>query len=346
MWVELLVGATLLAIIYLQREHMATGVYDKTTPPNDEETSDIFDQIMGMSPSILHDAYTEALALAQAAHADARVYADKVPSDPFLQGSKTISDAKLIQISKTVVVTSVLTAGNEIKKQGGSITEENIKAFVESLYTKLNQHIDDVQPTVAPLPNATPVQIEVSAKLREYTERARTLVKKYDNDAVRDSCAAVLKMYYIDQLKPGWSTPAAARAAAEPTASGNMTDLETEYQQRKTVYDNLVAQALEKDDITKLDAIAAAKQAMNDTLSKMLALSAKTGSSDQQDDLIRRVMEIQRDYNGLLVATDKLETLRRIHQITDVRDGAALKIYGLAFLVAVIGLMILVMRTH
>ena len=133
---------------------------------------------------------------------------------------------------------------------------------------------------------------------------------------------------------------------SDPTAAGNMADLEREFQRRKTVYDNLVANALETNDTTKIDAIASAKKAMADTLSKMVALSAKTGSEDQQEELIRRVMEIQRDYNGLLVATDKLETLRRIHQFMDERQGSELKLYGLAFLLATIGLFVMVIRTH
>ena len=133
---------------------------------------------------------------------------------------------------------------------------------------------------------------------------------------------------------------------SDPTAAGNMADLEAEFRKRKTIYNNLVASALEKNDTTQVNAIASAKQAMAETLDKMLALSAKTGSSDQQNELIRRVMEIQRDYNGLLVATDKLETLRRIHQFTDEREGATMKLYGVAFLIATLGLLVMVTRTR
>ena len=130
----------------------------------------------------------------------------------------------------------------------------------------------------------------------------------------------------------------------DPTAAGNMADLEAEYQRRKTIYDNLVASALATNDASKVDAIAAAKQAMNETLSKMLALSARSGTSDQQDELIRRIMEIQRDYNGLLVATDKLETLRKIRQFQESRTGADLKIYGLGFLIAGLALVVMITR--
>jgi hypothetical protein len=133
---------------------------------------------------------------------------------------------------------------------------------------------------------------------------------------------------------------------SDPTAAANMADLEAEFQRRKTVYDTLVAQALETNDTTKIDAIASAKKAMADTLSKMVGLSAKSDNKQQQEELIRRVMEIQRDYNGLLVATDKLETLRRIHSFMDERQGSQLKMYGLAFFIATMGLFIAIMRTH
>ena len=147
---------------------------------------------------------------------------------------------------------------------------------------------------------------------------------------------------------PGGAPPEVNLEATspDPTSAGNMSDLEAEYQRRKTIYDNLVASALATNDASKVDAIAAAKQAMNETLSKMLALSAGSGTPAQQEELIRRVMEIQRDYNGLLVSTDKLETLRKIHQFQDSRTGTDLKIYGLGFLIAGLALIVLVTRTR
>ena len=125
----------------------------------------------------------------------------------------------------------------------------------------------------------------------------------------------------------------------------NMQDLEDEYKARKAVYDSLVKNALATNDVSKVDAIANAKKAMTDTLSKMLALSESTGPSAQQDELIRRIMQIQYDYNGLLVATDKLETLRKIHQFQDAKADVNLKIYGVGFLVASLALVILIART-
>lgn len=350
MWVEFVIGATLLAVVLsMQREHMATGIYTKTTPPTDEESSEIFDQVMAMAPAILHDAYADALAFAQRALTDAKSYAAKVPSDRGLQGVALTSADKVVQYSKNAVAFAVINGGRVASGQQTAPTEPQLKALVDKLYTQLNQHIDDKLPPVVPSPNETPIQTEMNAKAREYAEEARALVKKYDTPEVRDACLLVLKEYYVDQLKPGWTAAPPAKqqvAAVDPTAAGNMSELEAEYQSRKIVYDNLVATSLANNDSSKIDAIAAAKQAMNETLNKMLALSAKSGTDEQQEELVRRIMEIQRDYNGLLVSTDKLHTLRLIHQTMDVRTNTGLKIFGVLFVIAAIVLVVMVIRTR
>jgi hypothetical protein len=125
-----------------------------------------------------------------------------------------------------------------------------------------------------------------------------------------------------------------------------MEEIEQEFQTRKRIYENLVADAIARNDTSKIDAIAAAKQAMGESLSKMLELSARSGTDSQQQELIRRIMEIQRDYNGLLVSTDKLETLRRIHQQMDATQGTGLKLFGVLFVVAALSLILMTTRTR
>lgn len=125
-----------------------------------------------------------------------------------------------------------------------------------------------------------------------------------------------------------------------------MDELEAKFQQQQAHYDKLVADALKKNDQSALPAIAAAKQEMRDTLSEMLEISAKTSHEEQQQELIRRIMEIQRDYNGLLTGTDKMETLRRIHQTTSENHNSELGLYGTGFFIASLALVALVMRTH
>lgn len=362
MWIELLIGVVVVAVLWTQREHMASGVYVKSTPPTDAEVVEIFDQIMAMAPSILHAGYTDALVLARSAVADGTALATKYPDEPTLKTFSTISDDMVVMNVKRAAVMSVTSFGLTAKQANKEVTEEFIKNTVEDIYKKLNEHIDDKVPPFGQ--TDTPVHVAMHSTTLDYAERARSLVKKYDTVEVRDACALVLKAYYIDQLKPGWSPSTSVRASAvapvtvdripaadtpatpasDPTAVGNMKELEKEYQQRKVVYDNLVADALAKNDASKADAIALAKQGMKESLSKMLALSATSGSSDQQDELIRRIMEIQRDYNGLLVATDKLETLRKIHQFQDSKTDVNLKIYGLGFLIASFALLVAIVR--
>lgn len=128
---------------------------------------------------------------------------------------------------------------------------------------------------------------------------------------------------------------------ADPTAAGNMADLEEKYQRQQVIYHNLIGS-----DHPDANALLNIKREMGETLSEMLALSARSGSENQQQELIRRIMEIQRDYNGLLVATDDLETLRRIHQFTDMRESTQTKIYGVAFIACAIALLVMVTRTR
>jgi hypothetical protein len=128
---------------------------------------------------------------------------------------------------------------------------------------------------------------------------------------------------------------------ADPTAAANLAELQADYNAKKAVYDNLVDNALANNDASKVNDIMAAKQAMSEALSNVLDLTIKAGEAtdDQQNELIRRIMEIQRDYNGLLVATDKLQTLRMIHQTIDLQNGVGLKIFGVLFTVASLALL-------
>jgi hypothetical protein len=135
---------------------------------------------------------------------------------------------------------------------------------------------------------------------------------------------------------------------ADPTAAANLADLQAEYNRKKAIYDDLVDNALANNDASKISAIMAAKQAMSEALSKVLDLTVKLGKDgdDQQNELIRRIMEIQRDYNGLLVATDKLQTLRMIHQTMDVQNGVGLKMFGVLFAVTSLALIAVAIRTR
>lgn len=219
MEVELLLGVLIVVIALFQyREGMATGVYDSETPPNPEQINDIFDQIMSMAPPILQKAYSDGLALAKDALADAKAISAKYPEDTNLARQLgEMTETKLVEISKVGIVIGLLAVGRQIKQTSGAITETSLRAAVDPLYEALNKHIDHPLPPQSP--GGTPQHAEIQTKVIEYAGRARALVKEYKTPEVRDAIIAVLKTYYVDQLTPGQAAAAPAAAGA-PVAAG------------------------------------------------------------------------------------------------------------------------------
>lgn len=217
MEVELLLGVLIVVIALFQyhREGMATGVYDSETPPNPEQIKDIFDQIMSMASPILQKAYSDGLALAKDALADAKAISAKYPEDTNLARQLgEMTETKLVEISKVGIVIGLLAVGRQIKQTSGAITETSLRAAVDPLYEALNKHID--RPLPPQSPGGTPQHAEIQTKVIEYAGRARALVKEYKTPEVRDALITLLKTYYVDQLTPGQA--AAAPAAAAPVA--------------------------------------------------------------------------------------------------------------------------------
>ena len=214
MEVELLLGVLIVVIALFQyhREGMATGVYDSETPPNPEQIKDIFDQIMSMASPILQKAYSDGLALAKDALADAKAISAKYPEDAYLARQVgEMTETKLVEISKVGIVIGLLAVGRQIKQTSGAITETSLRAAVDPLYEALNKHID--RPLPPQSPGGTPQHAEIQTKVIEYAGRARALVKEYKTPEVRDAVITLLKTYYVDQLTPG-AAPAAAGAPA------------------------------------------------------------------------------------------------------------------------------------
>ena len=220
MEVELLLGVLIVVIALFQyhREGMATGVYDSETPPNPEQIKDIFDQIMSMASPILQKAYSDGLALAKDALADAKAISAKYPEDAYLARQVgEMTETKLVEISKVGIVIGLLAVGRQIKQTSGAITETSLRAAVDPLYEALNKHID--RPLPPQSPGGTPQHAEIQTKVIEYAGRARALVKEYKTPEVRDAVITLLKTYYVDQLTPGQAAAApAAPVAGAPTA--------------------------------------------------------------------------------------------------------------------------------
>jgi hypothetical protein len=97
-----------------------------------------------------------------------------------------------------------------------------------------------------------------------------------------------------------------------------MEALNAKYGQLMATYENHVHQALESGDIhPHIGALKTLNQQISSVLDEMIALTAKAKESHAtvyRDDLMQKLDRIQRDYNGLALNTDQLETLRRIRR--------------------------------
>lgn len=98
-----------------------------------------------------------------------------------------------------------------------------------------------------------------------------------------------------------------------------MDELRAAYTSKINAYEDAIKDALDTRDATKLDKV---KQ-LNTELSKLLEqmiekmtfLKTETPALKiERDRLVEKLRRIQMDYNGMLVNTDALETLRRIRE--------------------------------
>lgn len=98
-----------------------------------------------------------------------------------------------------------------------------------------------------------------------------------------------------------------------------MDSLRQKYETQVKEYDRLVDEAIKAGDVSQIPKLremnAQLAQVLNDMISQLTFLKQNTPNlKKERDELIERLRQIQRDYNGLLVNTDTLETLRRIRQ--------------------------------
>ena len=99
--------------------------------------------------------------------------------------------------------------------------------------------------------------------------------------------------------------------------------------------------------IEKMKAINTEMAAILDSTIHEMTVSGPSGDlTRQRDELIQKLVRIQRDYNGLLTNTDKLETLRRIRGFQEDDWKSKLRIYiiALAVLAVVLALFVLFRR--
>jgi hypothetical protein len=109
------------------------------------------------------------------------------------------------------------------------------------------------------------------------------------------------------------------------------------YEQEVARYNALVDDTLANPQ--KLDTNLAEIRAINQRLAHILdqmltdAHNTRGTPAGVRDELIEKLQRIQRDYNGLLQNTDKLETLRRIRKGETENWWGSLGLYLLTFLI-------------
>jgi len=87
---------------------------------------------------------------------------------------------------------------------------------------------------------------------------------------------------------------------------------------------------------------------ISSTLDEMISILTLAKSDSAQmvtyrDELIQKLEKIQRDYNGLVKDSDKLETLRRIRAFEDESWKRTLRMYLIAFLaiISLVGILVM-----
>lgn len=124
-----------------------------------------------------------------------------------------------------------------------------------------------------------------------------------------------------------------------------MDELKAKYERQLKEYDDAINQAIATQDSSKIDSLKQMNMALSNTLNEMIEkltfLKKDTPELTQyRDQLVARLRQIQQDYNGLLVNTDTLETLRRIRQQESGEAKRELYWYMLFFLVVSVAMML------
>lgn len=127
-----------------------------------------------------------------------------------------------------------------------------------------------------------------------------------------------------------------------------MDALRQQYMTQRKEYDELVELAVRTEDVTQLPKLremnASLAKLLNQMIEQLTFLKKNTPSiNKERDELISRLRQIQRDYNGLLVNTDKLETLRRIRQQESRESTRQLYLFLIFFLLVSLGIVVYLM---
>ena len=113
--------------------------------------------------------------------------------------------------------------------------------------------------------------------------------------------------------------------------------LNSQYRQQVQAYDAAIQSALATNSPSRLPELRTMSEQIQVTLNKMIEsltyLKKETPDlKTERDKLLEDLRRIQRDYSGMLEATDDLETLRRIRQQENGEARRLLLLYLLAFI--------------
>lgn len=115
-----------------------------------------------------------------------------------------------------------------------------------------------------------------------------------------------------------------------------MDDLRTQYKNQLNSYEKLLNESLDVDDVTQIPKLRTLNiniaKTIDELETKLTFLKENTPNiKKERDELIQTLARIQQDYSGLIVATDSLETLRRIRQQVKFDADRQLRMYLLFF---------------
>ena len=127
-----------------------------------------------------------------------------------------------------------------------------------------------------------------------------------------------------------------------------MDTLKTKYATQLAQYNTLSSQAIQAEDTSQIPKLREMNiqiaNTLNDMIENLTFMKQNTPDIKQErDKFIRKLGQIQRDYSGLIAATDTLETLRRIRQQATHDADSQLRLYLLFFLLLALCIVFYVM---
>lgn len=127
-----------------------------------------------------------------------------------------------------------------------------------------------------------------------------------------------------------------------------MDALRAKYERQLKEYDDLVRVSLQSGDASQIpklrDLNASISKTLNEMIQQLTFLKRDTPDiKKERNELIERLRQIQKDYNGLLVNTDQLETLRRIRQQESSEANRLLYMYLFFFLAVCVAVFLYLM---